>query len=353
MITGGAGFVGANLAIGLAASHEDWEVISFDSLRRRGSELNLARLRQSRVRFEHGDVRQPSDLLEVGPVDALVECSAEPSVLAGLESGLDFVLRTNLVGAYNCLEFARRHSATFVFMSTSRVYPVERLRSLRLDERESRFELSRDQDLTGVSSDGISESFPLDGSRTFYGASKLGAELLIAEYVDSFALNAVINRCGVIAGPWQLGKIDQGVFTYWLLAHYFGRPLRYLGYEGTGKQVRDVLHVDDLITLVTEQLERPGCWRGGTFNVGGGRNFSLSLLELTAICRDLTGRSVRVEPAGGEPRAGDVPIYISDCGRLFRQTAWRPQRGPAAVLADSLAWVRTNERAVRAALGFE
>lgn len=353
VVTGGAGFVGANLASGLAARADNWDVIAFDNLRRRGSELNLPRLRDAGVRFVHGDVRNPTDLRDVGQIDALVECSAEPSVLAGVASGLDFLVDTNLVGAYNCLELARRYAATFVFMSTSRVYPVGALRSLALEEHESRFELSAEQPTTGASSEGITETFPLDGARTFYGATKLAAELLIAEYVESFGLDAVVNRCGVLGGPWQMGKVDQGVFTYWLLAHHFGRELRYLGYEGGGKQVRDILHVEDLVTLVDEQLAHPIAWRGGTFNVGGGRTFSLSLVELTGLCRHLTGRAVPVEAAGDDARPGDVPVYISDSTRLFRQTDWRPTRCPATVLGDTLTWVRENEEAVATALGFD
>jgi CDP-paratose 2-epimerase len=156
-----------------------------------------------------------------------------------------------------------------------------------------------------------------------------------------------------LAGPWQMGRVDQGVFTYWLLAHLFGRTLRYLGYGGSGKQVRDILHVADLVDLVEEQLTHPEKWRGGTFNVGGGRSFSLSLVELTAICADLTGQEVKIEPAAGNPRPGDVPVFVSDCRRLFGRTAWRPRRDPRATLEDVLHWVRENERSVRSALSFD
>ncbi len=112
----------------------------------------------------------------------------------------------------------------------------------------------------------------MTGPRTLYGATKLSAELLIEEYADAFGLRAVTNRCGVIAGPWQMGKVDQGVFSWWLLAHLFGRPLSYIGYGGSGKQVRDLLHVDDLVDLVDEQLGEPERWSGVTANVGGGRD---------------------------------------------------------------------------------
>lgn len=351
LITGGAGFVGGNLAVALARRHPDWQLVALDNLMRRGSELNLGRLRESGVEFAHGDVREPADIAAAGEFDAMVECSAEPSVLAGF-ADTSYSVQTNLVGAFNCLERARAQDAFLVFLSTSRVYPVAPQLELRLEEAESRFELSSEQPVAGASREGVSENFPLAGARTLYGATKLAAELLIEEYADAFGLRGVINRCGVIAGPWQMGKVDQGVFSWWLLSHLFGRPLSYIGYGGSGKQVRDLLHVDDLIDLVDEQLGDPERWRGVTANVGGGRAGSLSLLETTEICRELTGREVPIG-SEAETRPGDVPVYLSDCARLHSLTSWRPRRGPREVLADLLDWSTAHEDSLRAALGFE
>lgn len=335
--------------MGLAGRHLDWEVIAFDSLRRRGSELNLSRLREAGVSFQHGDVREVNDLLEVGAIDAIIECSAEPSVMAGLDGSPDYVVQTNLVGAYNCLELARRTGAQVVFLSTSRVYPVAGLEALDYRELDTRFELTDEQSIAGASSRGIAEIFPMAGARTLYGATKLCGELLIEEYAATYGLRAVIDRCGVVAGPWQMGKVDQGVFTYWMLAHHFQRPLAYIGFGGTGKQVRDLLHVDDLLELVDEQLGDPGRWAGATVNVGGGRACSLSLRETTALCAEITGRIVDVRPSG-EDRPGDIPIYISDCTRLHEMTDWRPRRGPAEILADVHAWIVEHEAALATAL---
>lgn len=351
LITGGAGFVGANLGVSLAARHPEWELVALDSLMRRGSELNLPRLREAGVGFVHGDVRERGDLAAAGGFDAMIECSAEPSVMAGL-SDPSYLVQTNLLGAFNCLERAREEDAFVVFLSTSRVYPVAPQLELALEETETRYELAAEQPLPGAGPGGIAEDFPLPGARTLYGATKLAAEHLIEEYAETFGLRAVVNRCGVIAGPWQMGKIDQGVFSWWLLSHHFERPLTYIGFGGGGKQVRDLLHVDDLVDLVDEQLGDPEGWSGAVANVGGGREHSLSLLETTELCRELTGIEVEI---GADPqtRPGDVPIYLSDCSRLFSRTEWRPRRTPRETLADLLDWARANEDAVSEALGFQ
>jgi CDP-paratose 2-epimerase len=349
LVTGGAGFIGASVCVGLAERHPDWQITALDNLKRRGSELNLPRLRAAGTSFAHGDVRVLEDLLALGELDAVLECSAEPSALAGVDGSADYVVQSNLVGAYHCLELARRREAQLVFLSTSRVYPIAALSQLQLIETDERFELGHVQPVTGASVAGISEDFPLTGARTIYGSTKLAAELLIEEYRAAYGLRAVIDRCGVIAGPWQMGKVDQGVFTYWMLAHHFRRPLQYIGFGGHGKQVRDLLHVDDLLELLDAQLLEPAGWDGVTVNVGGGRACSLSLRETTALCEQLTGNRLQVARTA-DTRPGDVPLYISDCSRLGELSDWRPRRGPSEILADIHAWICAHEDAVRSTL---
>ena len=349
LITGGAGFVGSNLAVSLAARHPEWEILAFDNLYRRGSELNLPRLQEAGVEFVRGDVREPGDLAALPEITALIECSAEPSVMSGVDGDTGYLVHTNLTGAYNCLELARRDGAFFVFLSTSRVYPVAPQVELKLEEAETRFEIAAEQQVPGVSPAGISEDFPLEGARTLYGATKLAAELLIEEYREGLGVPAVIDRCGVIAGPWQMGKVDQGVFTHWMLSHYFRNPLSYIGFGGHGKQVRDLLHVEDLVDLVERQLLDQAKWDGATVNVGGGREVSLSLRETTALCQELTGNEVPMTPVA-ETRQGDVPIYLSDCARLFEFDEWRPQRSAEQVLADIYDWIAADPERIAATL---
>jgi len=233
LVTGGAGFVGSHLALALKAQWPTAEVVSMDNLYRRGSELNLPRLKASGIGFHHGDVRDAASF-PGGRFDFVIECSAEPSVLAGVQGSPDYLMQTNLVGAYQCLEAARRWNAGFLFMSTSRVYPIDRLERHPACENATRFTW-QDGGTPGISSRGVSEAMEMTGARSLYGFTKYAAELLIEEYRAAFGIKSVINRCGVIAGPWQFGKVDQGVASLWVLAHYFGRPLSYIGYGGNGK----------------------------------------------------------------------------------------------------------------------
>ena len=189
-------------------------------------------------------------------MQAIVECSAEPSVLAGMGGGADYVVQTNLIGAHNCLELARRDGSQIIFISTSRVYPVAPLQRLALREGETRFALD-DQPLAGASAAGIAEEFPLEGARTLYGATKLAAELLVAEYADTFGVRGGGGSLWRDRGAVADGQGRPGRLHALAALPPRGRPLTYIGYGGTGKQVRDVLHVDDLCDLIFDQLAEP------------------------------------------------------------------------------------------------
>src|SRR5436305_9784707 len=151
LITGGAGFVGSSLAIAIRCAHPGTAVIAFDNLRRRGSEMNLPRLKAAGVRFVHGDVRELSDLADIRPApDLILECSAEPSVLAGYGGSPEYLIHTNLTGCFHCLEVARKAKADFLFVSTSRVYPVAAINGLAYDEEDTRYTLRDAQKTAGA-----------------------------------------------------------------------------------------------------------------------------------------------------------------------------------------------------------
>jgi CDP-paratose 2-epimerase len=333
LITGGAGFVGSSLAIRFKQLFPGATVTAFDNLHRRGSELNIPRLQEAGVVFQHGDIRCPEDYEQLGDFDLLIDCAAEPSVKAGVGGSPRYVLNNNLVATIHCLEAARLRKARFVLLSTSRVYPMDALNRLAWSEDSSRFRWVGENGARG-----IAEDFPLEGARSFYGASKLACELLLQEYVYGTGMPAVINRCGVLAGPWQMGKVDQGVITLWVANHYFGKPLRYIGYGGCGKQVRDVLHVDDLFDLLVTQLQTPVVWDGRIYNIGGGNDVSVSLQELTELCAAETGRRLPIASVP-ETSSVDLRIYISDSRKAERELDWRPKHSPKTIVSDIHGWL--------------
>lgn len=352
LITGGAGFVGSALARALRRERPLARIVCFDNLHRRGSELNLPVLKALGVEFHHGDVRQPGDLASVpGRFDVLIEASAEPSVHAGTTGSPDYLLGSNLHGALHCLEFARQRCGVLVFLSTSRVYSIAALQSLpvRAQGADLRLHWQPDTACAGASAAGISEDFETRRARSLYGSSKLAAELFVQEYAQTYGLKAIINRCGVLAGPGQFGRVDQGVFTLWLAHHRFGLPLRYTGFGGSGLQVRDLLHPDDLYRLLGLQLEHY-CTDVQPWNVGGGVPLSVSLAELTGHARALSGGSVPIASVAATA-AVDVPWYISDCRAVQAQWGWQPRISLADLLRQTWDWLLREESTLRPLFG--
>lgn len=341
LVTGGAGFVGSNLAISFKKDFPQAHVVVLDNLKRRGSELNLARLREHSIEFRHGDIRNPEDLESDTPVDLLVECSAEPSVLAGYQSSPAYLINTNLSGTINCLELVRKHQADIVFLSTSRVYPVKAINQLSFREEATRFALDENPLVPGVSKFGFSEDFPLTGARSLYGTTKLASELILAEYIEMYQIRGIINRCGVLTGPWQMGKVDQGVIVLWLARHIFGGNLSYIGYGGTGKQVRDILHVNDLYDLLKLQLDQISLHNGQVYNVGGGLDISVSLQELTTLCQDITGKKIPISSVS-ETREADLPYFVTDSRVIQNKTHWKPQLSVKTTLEEIASWIEEN-----------
>ncbi|HOK09079.1 MAG TPA: NAD-dependent epimerase/dehydratase family protein [Candidatus Hydrogenedens sp.] len=343
LITGGSGFVGANLAIFLKESLTDTHVIAFDNLHRRGSELNLPRLYEKRIEFIHGDIRNESDIKNIPPCDWIIECSAEPSVLAGYVSTPTYVLHSNLTGALHCLNWAKETGTKFMFLSTSRVYPYTKLNELPLQETETRYQPDFNEKLpVGLSHKGISELFPLDGLRTLYGATKLAVELIAEEYNAMYSLPIIINRCGIIAGPWQMGRIDQGIVALWLAHHIAEKPLSYIGFGGTGKQVRDLIDIKDLCNLILWQLKNYEKLNQTKFNIGGGIERSFSLLELTKLCQDITNHKIPIHP-DPNTRPGDIPYYITDASLIQSVTPWKPICSLEQTLLDTANWLSSNQ----------
>lgn len=334
LITGGAGFVGSSLARLYKEKYPNSEIVAFDNLKRKGSEINVELFKNQGIQFVKGDVRNPKDFEKLsGNFDLFIEASAEPSVLAGYQNDdVMYPIETNLFGTVHALEFSKKRCGMMLFLSTSRVYSIPALKALKLRENGDRFACDQK----------IDENFSTQNFRSLYGTTKLASELLIQEYVQGFGVKAVINRCGVIAGAGQFGKVDQGVFTLWVARHYFKGKLNYTGFGGKGHQVRDLLHPKDLFNLIELQSAQIDRVNGDIFNAGGGLEISTSLKEFTQHCEKVTGNSINIG-SNLEAALVDVPYYISDYTKVKNALGWAPQIGVEDIVKDIANWIGKNE----------
>lgn len=351
LITGGAGFVGANLAVYMRKRGH--EVISMDNLVRRGSELNLPRLKAEGVQFVHGDVRNAEDFATLPKVDVILETSAQPSAIAGYANPI-FDITNNTLGLVHVLEHARKTDAGVVFWSTNKVYSGDKINAIPIREGHTRWSWDLDAirakygDRVPEGFDprhGFSETFTVDGGQhSIYGLSKVMADIACQEYADAFGVRTVINRCSCLAGEGQFGKSEQGWVAWWAVAHEFGFPLTYYGWGG--KQVRDVLFVEDLARLVELEIKNLDKVKGEVFSVGGGIDNTLSLQEATSMMTERYGRKVPTTIVP-EARKADHCVYISDIRKAKQRLGWEPKLSVKEGYERIVQWVETNKDALR------
>lgn len=320
LITGGAGFIGANLTAALVRGGASVWVI--DSLQREGSAANLERLLSDpalspSIRFVHGDIRDFAMLertVSEAKPDAVAHLAAQVAVTSSItDPRLDFDV--NAGGTFNVLEAVRRlaSAARFVYTSTNKVYG--HLAGLRVQATPTRYFLP---DYPG----GVDERF-LTNATTPYGCSKLAGDLYTRDYAHSYGLATTVFRMSCIYGRWQNGTVDQGWVSWMSTLAMADKPITVYG---DGRQVRDLLHIDDLVSAMQAVLVHGRATPGSVFNIGGGPKNSLSVwAEFGSLLDQLTGRKPRVsyEP----PRLGDQRVYISDISAAERVLSWTPRIG--------------------------
>jgi CDP-paratose 2-epimerase len=333
LITGICGFTGSTLARTLREHFRDWTISGIDNLSRPGSELNRASLRTLGVTMSHGDLRNACDLECVPDVDWIIDGAANPRVLAGFEGkrGSRQVIENNLYGTVNLLEHCRTRGCEFILLSTSRVYSIDALSGLSLKVRDDAFCLSGERIPTGVSEQGVDESFPTRPPLSLYGSTKLASENLAIEYHYAFGVPVWINRCGVLAGPGQFGRADQGIFSFWINSYLRKQPLRYTGFGGKGFEVRDCLPPQDLAGLIVRQIQEVSGTQPRCVNVGGGRANSMSLAQLSEWCGACFGRHQVVSEPISHPF--DVPWLILDSRCAANEWSWNVET-PIAILEE-------------------
>ena len=345
LISGICGFVGSTLARALAASGAGHQVTGFDNYLRPGSETNRAGLKALGVRLFHADVRSATDLATLPPADFVIDAAAHASVLAGVDGRTSSrqLVEHNLLGTLNLLEYCKARHAGFILLSTSRVYSIAPLVNLAVVVEINAFRPSPEAARlpAGLTAAGLDETFTTAAPISLYGATKLASEGLALEYGAAFDFPVFVNRCGVLAGAGQFGRPDQGIFAYWLNSHLRRQPLKYLGFDGLGPQVRDCLHPRDLAPLLEKQLAAPALPIGDRLvNVSGGAASAMSLRQLTDWCDARFGP--HPVTADGASRPFDIPWIVLDSAKAARVWGWRPQTPVAAVLDEIAAHAQAN-----------
>jgi CDP-paratose 2-epimerase len=342
VITGGAGFIGSNAAeYFLARGHE---VLVIDNLSRKGSSENLHRLKDLKsgpaLRFESIDIRDAEALRGTfkihDDVEAVIHLAGQVAVTTSVTNPReDF--EVNAQGTFNILEALREANLKpiVLFSSTNKVYGG--LHGVSVEEGPKRYSL---KDLPS----GISEETALD-FHSPYGCSKGSADQYVRDYSRIYGLPTVVFRQSCVYGQNQLGIEDQGWVAWFTIAALFDHPLTVYG---NGKQVRDVLHIDDLLALYETAIEKRKEISGEIFNVGGGPDFTLSLLELLEHLESTFGRKLSTRFADWRP--GDQPIYVSDIRRIEKTLGWKPRIGPKEGIDKLAAWVKANETLIRRTL---
>jgi CDP-paratose 2-epimerase len=343
LVTGICGFAGSRIVEGLLARLSNLEIIGIDNLSRRGSELNLAKMRSLGCRIVHGDLRLAGDIDELPRMDWVLDCAAIPTVLAGLTGGTAQLVANNLTGTLNLLEKCRRDQTGLIILSSSRVYSIPALRALPLRPTEDRLVVDITAPLPeGFSEQGIGEAFSTAPPVSLYGATKLASEVMALEYGLTFGFPVRINRCGVIAGPGQFGRIDQGVFSYWVYRWMQGAPLAYIGFGGAGLQVRDFLSPSDLTELLALQLVAPTRDVPAVLNAGGGLERAYSLRQLSDFCERALGKGCHVG-AVPETRPFDIPYYVTDNSAVALHWNWRPSEPAQTTLESIVRWAHDHK----------
>jgi CDP-paratose 2-epimerase len=331
LIVGGAGFIGINAAEHYATRGHSVTVL--DNFSRRGTEDNLRWLasRHPGVRVVRADIRTDREILaaEAAQCDVLLHLAAQVAVTTSVtDPRTDFDI--NALGSFNVLDAARRAAKPpiVIYSSTNKVYGG--MEEVRIIEKGGRYAYE-------TLPLGVSEAQPLD-FHSPYGCSKGAADQYVRDFSRIYGLRTIVFRQSCIYGPHQFGIEDQGWVAWFALRSLFDQPVTIYG---DGKQVRDVLYVDDLVAAFDAGVAHIDHAAGKIFNIGGGPSNILSLLDLVALLEKLSGKKMNISHSGRRP--GDQRVYISDVRRAQREIGWTPANSPQSGVSKMREWMIENK----------
>ena len=330
LITGGCGFVGTNLALFLHS--KGFKINCLDNLSRKGSIYNLKLLKERKIKNFKIDISNYKKFQKLPKYDFIIDCCAEAAVEVS-KKDIDRVINTNFLGTLNILKKVKKDKSRIIFLSSSRVYPIKDINSL-INKKiiKSKIQINKT----------FNEKDNVLGPKTLYGFSKLSSEMLIEEFSYAFDLKFIINRCGVISGPLQFGKQDQGFISLWIWKHLNKKKMNYIGYGGLGNQVRDVLHIDDLCDLIFLQIKKFNKINNKMFTVGGSKKSYISLKQLTQICEKITNNKIRFSKI---PKTSiyDIPYFITSNNHVTKIYNWKPKRNILKFFKKTFLFLKKNK----------
>ena len=334
LITGGCGFVGTNIALFL--SKKKYNVQSLDNLSRKGSKYNLSLLKKNNIKNYNFDITNQSSLKKLPKYNLIIDCCAEAAIEVSKKE-IDKVINTNLIGTINILKKAKKDNSKIIFLSSSRVYPIAPINKI-INNKTIKKALPINKK--------INEFESIQGPKSIYGLTKLASEMFIEEFSYAFGIKYLINRCGVISGPLQFGKQDQGFVSLWVWRHLNRKNLNYIGYGGYGNQIRDVLHINDLCNLILTQIKKFNQINNKLFTVGGSNKSYTSLKNLTLICEKITKNKINI---GKKPKTSiyDIPYYITSNKNVSKTYKWKPKKNIYDVVKDTYIWLSNNKKILK------
>ena len=332
LITGGCGFVGSNIAIFLKKKLKKVNICSLDNLMRKGSSQNRNRLLKYNIKNYKINIEKYEKIKSLKKFDLIIDCCAEPAIEVSKKEP-DRVFNTNLMGTFNILKKCVNDKANIIFLSSSRVYSIRKLRALVKDLNiKSPLKIKKK----------ITENFETESASSLYGFTKIASEKLIKEFFFNTNLKYLINRFGVISGPWQFGKQDQGFASLWVAKHFFKKRLSYIGFGGKGHQVRDIIHINDVCSIIFLQIQNLKKINNQTFNIGGGDKNKISLQDLTIKCEKITKNKIKISK-NKRTSLFDIPYFVTDNSKIYKFYKWRPLHSIDRLLFDIYIWLKENK----------
>lgn len=322
LVTGGCGFIGSNICLFL--NNKNIKVSSLDNLSRKGSLENKSILKKNNIINYKIDIRDKKKIIALKKFDFIIHCAAEPSVGASLKN-LQDVFSINLSGTLNILEKCIKDNSGIIFISSSRVYNINKLFQKKTTLLES----------------------DTSSPKSFYGFTKLASEEMIQELSYIYKFRYIINRFGVVSGPFQFGKTNQGYVSLWVWKHINKIPITYFGYNGSGSQVRDVLHINDLCELIFIQIYKFKSIYNKTFLCGGGSDNNISLKKLTTLCEKITKNKCQKKVIKNRS-SYDVPYFVASNQVVKKYYPnWKIKKSIKNIVEDLYFWQKKNYHRIK------